>query len=375
LRNVFFAGTGAVGALATSNSTLEVGFLRDPAGSLKASSVTLDSTSGSVFGIVGSGTVGQVDYPQLVSSGPVELAGPITLLVDKPSEQAPCPVLSPGQKYTFVSTSGALSGTFSNAPEGGPEIAIAFTKNCSHPTQTMRIRYNRSGGTETVTGTVEAQVKERQEREATERETHEREVREEEAPEREAREREIKQKEEAARKLAEENAKKAEETAVAELAATKKREEETTASLARKRQEEEAFTLAAKRLLEGESSAGGVTLGGSIISVEGSGAEVRLKCNATGVCTGKLTLSVKGEVKKGKKAKTETIGTAGFSIAHDTTASVKLALNASGRALLSADHGRLGASLAILSSSPAPSQTHTYGVHLVQRRRHTSSGK
>ena len=42
---------------------------------------------------------------------------------------------------------------------------------------------------------------------------------------------------------------------------------------------------------------------------------------------------------------------------------------ASGRALLSAGHGRPGAGLTILKSSPAPSQTHNETVRLVQQRR------
>jgi hypothetical protein len=47
---------------------------------------------------------------------------------------------------------------------------------------------------------------------------------------------------------------------------------------------------------------------------------------------------------------------------------VKLALNAIGRALLKADHRRLSTNLTTLESSPAPSQTHTETVHLVQQK-------
>jgi hypothetical protein len=168
LRNAFFGGTGAVGALTTHNATLDVGSATDPVGGLKVSSVTLDSASGTIFEVMGSGATAQTDYSQLVSTGPVELAGPIVVVVGKPSKAASCPVLTPGQKYTFVSTTGMLSGMFSNVPEGGPEISITFTKECSHPSQTMQIAYNRSVGTETVTGTVEEarvkqEAKERQE--------------------------------------------------------------------------------------------------------------------------------------------------------------------------------------------------------------------
>jgi hypothetical protein len=59
-----------------------------------------------------------------------------------------------------------------------------------------------------------------------------------------------------------------------------------------------------------------------------------------------------------------------FSIPPGKSATVELKLNAAGRALLKAGHGRLSARLRILKLSPAPSQTHSDGVHLVQRRAH-----
>jgi hypothetical protein len=64
----------------------------------------------------------------------------------------------------------------------------------------------------------------------------------------------------------------------------------------------------------------------------------------------------------------KTIGRARFSISAGKTAEVRLTLNATGRALLNADHGRLSASLAILKSSPTPSQTHTETVQLVHQK-------
>ncbi len=198
LSHVYFAGTGAVGALATNHVSLDVGSGTYPAEGLEASSVRLDSASGVLFEIMGSETTAQTDYSQLVSHGLVELAGAIVVEVGKPPEGGGCPVLKPGEKYTFVSTTGALSGTFSDALEGGPEIPIVFAEGCSHAPQTMRIGYNRTGATETVTGTVEAQVKEKQEEEAKEgqaREAKEREIRAREAKEKEVKEREIKEQE------------------------------------------------------------------------------------------------------------------------------------------------------------------------------------
>jgi len=112
---------------------------------------------------------------------------------------------------------------------------------------------------------------------------------------------------------------------------------------------------------------GSVSLDGSTLTVQSSGeATVKLTCTGTGTCSGKLTLTAKSTTKKGKK--TKTIGTATFSISADKTATMKLTLNASGRALLSADHGRLSATLTVLKSSPSPSQTHTENVHLVREK-------
>jgi D-aminopeptidase len=119
-----------------------------------------------------------------------------------------------------------------------------------------------------------------------------------------------------------------------------------------------------------------VSLDGSTITDQSSGeATVKLTCTGIGACAGKVTLSGKSTSTKGKKAKTETIGTAAFSISPGKTATIKLTLNAAGKALLSADHGRLGATLSILKSSPAPSQTHTASVHLVRQKTHGETKK
>jgi hypothetical protein len=223
LRHIYFEGTGAVGSLATDDATVVVGSGSDPTGGLDASSARFDSDSGALFRIMGSGTTAQVDYSQLASDGPVALAGVIAVVVGKPSEAASCPVLTVGQKYTFVSTTAALSGTFANAPEGGPEITIDYAKNCNRQPQTMRVGYARTGGTETVTGTVEAQAKEKQEAE----------VKEGEAKELEAKEQEAKNKEAAITKLIEERAKKiGEEVIAVEVAAAKRRAEEAVAAQA-----------------------------------------------------------------------------------------------------------------------------------------------
>lgn len=239
LSHVFFEGTGAVGGLDASDSSIAVGSRSTPAEALTAASVKLNGESGVFFEITGSGTTPQVDYSQLVSQGPVELAGVILVTVAKPSPEAPCPTLEPGRKYTFLSTPDELTGSFENAPGDGPEIKIDFAESCDRAPQTMRIEYSRTGGVETVTGTVEAQVVEQHEKEVREQEAHEKAVNEraeKEASERKANEKvvqeqETKKREEALTDLAEEHARKATEEAL--QGAARKHEEE-----ARKHEEE-----------------------------------------------------------------------------------------------------------------------------------------
>lgn len=166
LRHIFLAGTGAVGALRAEGSTLDIGSRDEPAEGIQASSATFDPASAALFEITGSGSTPLVDYSQLSTAGSVSLAGTIGVRVEPPRSKAPCPVLAAGTTYTFVSSAGALSGSFANAPEGGPEIAISDGNACNQLSQTMRIAYHRGAGTETVTGTVEEAVIRRGEEQA-----------------------------------------------------------------------------------------------------------------------------------------------------------------------------------------------------------------
>ena len=102
-----------------------------------------------------------------------------------------------------------------------------------------------------------------------------------------------------------------------------------------------------------------------------SEATIKLAATGTDTCAGELTLTVRTKGKKGgnrRRSRTTTIGTATFSIPTGRTVNVELRLDAAGRALLDAPHGRLSATLTILKSSPAPSQTHAENVRLVQQK-------
>ena len=163
---------------------------------------------------------------------------------------------------------------------------------------------------------------------------------------------------------------KAEAEAKAKAEAEAKAKTEAEATAAKKKQEEEA---AAKRKQEEKAAeaTGNISLNGSTITVRGgSEATVKLTCTGTGTCSGKLTLTARGATGKGKTkhTKMEAIGTVTFSVPADKTATMRLTLNAFGRALLGADHGRLSASLTVVKSSPVPSQTYTDKVHLVREK-------
>jgi hypothetical protein len=144
---------------------------------------------------------------------------------------------------------------------------------------------------------------------------------------------------------------------------------------AAKRQQEEA--AAKKKSEEEPASTGSVSLDETTIDVQSTDeAAVKLACTGAGACAGKMTLTVKSTKggrgsRRGKKSSnpTATIGSARFSISAGKTAVVKLALNATGRALLKADHKRLTTSLTIFESSSGPSRTYSKTVQLLEHGR------
>jgi hypothetical protein len=155
-----------------------------------------------------------------------------------------------------------------------------------------------------------------------------------------------------------------------------------------KEHEEQEFKEAAARATEAtarkqreeqERDKGGLSLAATNVTVKGDGvALVQLECLGIASCRGKLTLTAKvvtGAKGKKKPARaattttttTTTIGSVGFSIAGDATKTVKVDLNAVGRALLKTDHGHCSASLEILELAPGAENTQTKAVRLVQK--------
>ncbi|HEY2593272.1 MAG TPA: S8 family serine peptidase, partial [Chloroflexota bacterium] len=123
------------------------------------------------------------------------------------------------------------------------------------------------------------------------------------------------------------------------------------------------------------SGSSAIVLATSTVAVQRGRAAIKLRCVGSRACSSTLTLAVKLAIhQQGKPTKTrvQTIGRIGFSLRAGQTASVTVALSASGRARLSAARGRLDALLTILRPSTGSSVSQTKTVHL---RAVTSSAK
>jgi streptogramin lyase len=111
-----------------------------------------------------------------------------------------------------------------------------------------------------------------------------------------------------------------------------------------------------------------VTLDGSNVGVRSGVAMVKLICSGSATCVGKVTLTARSKPANGKKAKTESIGIASFSVPAGETKLIKVKLDGTGLALLRTARGNLGAAIKIAKSLPSPSKTETQSVHLRQQK-------
>ncbi len=310
------------------------------------------------------GRIEQTDYSQLLAKGSVTLDDAVLGVLAHPGgEDAACPRLTSGETFTFVSTAGTLTGTFANAPEGGPEISVEFSEECPE-TKKMRIRYNRSGPTETVTGEVEAEAREKQEvKEREQREAHEQEVK--------------------AQKKHEEEvalARRHEEEAIA--AGKKHVEEEASAAAARKQQEEAA---AAQRRAQEQAGKGEVlgvsegspdaTIAGISLQVSASGAfTLEVSC-PTGVsdCVGTVSLHTLDAVVASRagastsKAAILTLASGSFVVPGGERKALTLRLSGKARALLARVH--TVRARATITAHDATGGAHTAHVIVTLRRR------
>ena len=155
------ADPGTVGPLTMAGGQIQVG---EPfqAGTLAVNGgVTLDSTSSLATYIRRSGTTAGTDFSQLTATGAVDLAGANLAIGGETlvGEAYSCPVLTPGDVDTLVTTTGSLTGTFSGVPDG--TTIPVDCPGASVPPPTVRINYTAnavtatvetSGGTTTTTG-------------------------------------------------------------------------------------------------------------------------------------------------------------------------------------------------------------------------------
>jgi hypothetical protein len=104
---------------------------------------------------------------------------------------------------------------------------------------------------------------------------------------------------------------------------------------------------------------------------------MKLRGTGRGRCRGKAILRVRlrlahsahERAKHKTRYKLRGIGTAAFSIGADNTLPIAVKLNAAGRRLLRARHGRLTARLVIVKSWPSPTHKQRVSVRLVHRKR------
>jgi hypothetical protein len=406
---------GTVGALTSTGGDLYVGLLGGvPSGGLAvAGGVTLDSASQVKLFINHAGTTARTDYSQLSASGNVNLGNAHLSLWD-PNAEPDCPTLNPGDVDTLITTTGSLSGTFNGVPDGST-VTIGCTFNTGYGAPgippTVRINYTAHGVTATVlTAAVPPPVivslspasKDFGSQDIFSGPTaaqtftltnpdgvilHVTAV-------------SITGADSSQFNVAADSCTGATVTPGGTCTATVNFDPSTTGA----KSANLAFTYDVSGSPQivaltgtgtatppvvppptpttppgGGSTGGGgnstppatgsVSLDGSTITVQsGRQAAVKLTCAGTATCSGKLTLTVRTKGKGKKKAKTRTIGTAAFSIAAGKTATIKITLNGTGGALLSAAHGHLSATLTMLKASPSPSTTQTQGVHLVQHK-------
>lgn len=141
-------GPATVGPLSSTGGVIELGDSSppSPSGSLTVvGSATLDSASALTTTIQQAGTTAGTDYGQLTVDGSVAIGGSLTVFLG-----SQCPTLTTSDVYTLVTASAALTGTFSNAPDGS---TIQTTGGC--PTNySLQIHYTSDSVTATVTGAV-----------------------------------------------------------------------------------------------------------------------------------------------------------------------------------------------------------------------------
>jgi hypothetical protein len=141
-----YAYQASVGAYSSVGGGTQIGRPAvEPTGMLKAASATFDASSNVSFSIAGLGPIAGRDYGQLSATGPVDLGGAgLEMSSDTVDSAHACAMFAPHTQITLVTTTGALTGEFGNAPAGG-----VIPDGCD-TAQEFQIAYS----AQTVTATV-----------------------------------------------------------------------------------------------------------------------------------------------------------------------------------------------------------------------------
>jgi Bacterial Ig-like domain (group 3) len=140
--NAAVFGSGTLGTLTVTGGAIDAG---NPLGTLAVNgAATFDSGSAVVFAIADGGSTAGTDYSQLKVSGNVSLGGARLGILGADAADD-CPTLTAGNVDTLLTTTGTLSGTFANLPNG------ATTQlSCAGSTTTVEINYTSNAVTATA---------------------------------------------------------------------------------------------------------------------------------------------------------------------------------------------------------------------------------
>ncbi len=108
------------------------------------------------FAINGVGAIPGINYNSVISSEPIDLEGAAIHIVLSEGEGCESRSLPTGQVYTFISTTGGLTGKFANVPSSGViSLSVEGDNDCVWSNvPEMQLAYSETGPTQTVTATV-----------------------------------------------------------------------------------------------------------------------------------------------------------------------------------------------------------------------------
>jgi hypothetical protein len=145
--SVGLSGSG-IGPVTSTNSQIDING--------QAAGLSLDSGSSLGFLIDAEGSTPGTDYDQLTSSGAIVLGGAALRLMSYQNSKNQCPPPPVGRVYTLLTTTGSLTGGFSNVANGGTTTAICVDTSAGITAKvySYRVNLNPGGATKTLTATA-----------------------------------------------------------------------------------------------------------------------------------------------------------------------------------------------------------------------------